>query len=80
LQMIHGKETCCMVGTSRNLDRELNVNRPSGTESIEQHYRALLQRGVDVIETDLPREVGKLLYNESTVPVSKSQFFHELHF
>ena len=80
LQMIHGKRTCCMAGTSRNLDREFHVNCASGAESIEQHYRALLQRGIDVIETDMPREVGKLLYSESTVPGSKSQFFHELHF
>ena len=77
-QMIHGKGTCCMVGTSRNLDREFTVNRASGTESTAQHYRALLQGGADVIETDLPREVGKLLYRESTVPASKSQFFQKL--
>jgi len=78
LQMIHGKRACCIVGTSRNLDREFNVNRASGTESIEQHYRALLQRGADVIETDLPREVGKLLYSESTIPASKSHLFQKL--
>ena len=78
LQMIHGKGTCCIVGTSRNLDREFTVNRASGTESIEQHYRVLLQRGADVIETDLPREVGKLLYSESTVPASKSHLFQKL--
>lgn len=80
LQMIHGKRTCCIVGTSRNLDREFNVNRVSGIESIEQHYRALLQQGVDVIETDLPGVVGKLLYSESTVPGSKSPFFHKVQF
>jgi glycerophosphoryl diester phosphodiesterase len=39
LQMIHGKETCCMVGTSRNLDLGFSVNRVSGTEYIEQRYR-----------------------------------------
>lgn len=78
LKMIHEKGTCCMVGTSRNLDREFNVNRASGTESIEQHYRALLQRGADVIETDLPREVGKLLYSESTIPALKSHLFQKL--
>ncbi len=80
LQMIHAKGTCCMVGTSRNLDREFIVNRASGTAPVEQHYRALLQRGADVIETDLPREVGKLLYSESAIPASKSQFFQKLHF
>ncbi|MFC1633760.1 glycerophosphodiester phosphodiesterase family protein [Planctomycetota bacterium] len=78
-QMIHGKGTCCMVGTSRNLDREFNINRASGIAAVEQHYRALLQRGGDVIETDLPREVGKLLYSESTIPASKSQFFERLY-
>ena len=78
--MIHAKGTCCMVGTSRNLDREFIVNRASGTAPIEQHYRALLQLGVDVIETDLPREVGKLLYSESAIPVSKSQFFQRPYF
>lgn len=80
LQMIHAKGTCCMVGTSRNLDREFIVNRASGTGPIEQHYRTLLQRGADVIETDLPREVGMLLYGESAIPASKSEFFQRLHF
>ena len=79
LQMIHAKGTCCMVGTSRNLDREFIVNRASGTAPAEQDYRDLLQLGADVIETDLPREVGKLLYGESAIPASKSQFFQRPH-
>jgi glycerophosphoryl diester phosphodiesterase len=80
MQMIHAKGTCCMVGTSRNLDPEFVVNRASGTGSLEQRYRALLQMGVDVIETDLPKEVGKLLYSEYMIPASKSQFFQRLRF
>ena len=68
------------TGPSRNLDREFIVNRASGTGPIEQHYRALLKLGADVIETDLPREVWQLLYGESTIPASKSQFFQRLHF
>jgi glycerophosphoryl diester phosphodiesterase len=75
LHMIQAKGTCCIVGTSRNVDREFIANRASGTGTIEQHYRALLQRGADVIETDLPREVGKLLYGDSVVPADKSEFF-----
>ena len=31
--------------------------------------------GADVIETDLPAEVGKLLYGESAIPPGKSEFF-----
>ena len=80
LKMIHAKGTCCMVGTSRNLDREFVANRASGTAPIEQHYRALLQIGADVIETDIPREVGKLLYGESAIPASKSKFFQSPRF
>ena len=75
LRMIHAKGTCCVAGTSRNLDREFIANRASGTGAIEQRYRDLLQVGADVIETDLPREVGKLLYSESAIPASKSRFF-----
>jgi len=80
LRMIHAKGTCCMAGTSRNLDREFIVNLASGDVPVEQHYRALLERGVDVIETDIPRKVGKLLYSESAIPASKSQFFQGPHF
>jgi glycerophosphoryl diester phosphodiesterase len=75
IEMIHAKGTCCMVGTSRNLDRQLIANRAGDTSAIEQEYRTLVQNGADLIETDLPREVGKLLYGESAVPASKSQFF-----
>jgi len=80
LQMLHAKQTCCIVGTSRNLDREFILNGLSSTMPVEEHYRSLLQRGADVIETDLPREVGKLLYGESAIPASKSKFFQRLHF
>lgn len=80
MRMIHAKGACCMAGTSRNLDRELIVNRASGALSIEQHYHTLLERGVDAIETDLPIEVGTLLYSESPIPVSKSRFFQSPNF
>ena len=80
LQMIHAKGTCCMAGTSRNLDREYIVSRTSSTAPVEENYRDLLRCGVDVIETDLPREVGKLLYSQSAIPASKSQFFQKPNF
>ena len=75
LEMIHAKGTCCMVGTSRNLDREFVDVGVSDGAAVERHYRTLLQQGADVIETDLPRKVGELLYGESAIPPSKSRFF-----
>ena len=80
LQMIHAKGTSCLVGTSRNIDREFIANRARDIGPIEQRYRALLQSGADVVETDLPGEVGKLLYGESAVPARKSKFFSKAAF
>jgi len=74
LQMIHAEGACCMTGTSRNLDRQFVANRQSGTAPVEQQYRALLELGADVIETDIPREVGKFLYGQSAIPAAKSKF------
>lgn len=79
LRMIHAKGTCCMVGTSRNLDREFVAAGSSSIAAIEQHYRTLLQQGVDVIETDLPRKVGKVVFRDSSIPPSKSKFFQVPH-
>jgi glycerophosphoryl diester phosphodiesterase len=75
LQMIHAKGTSCMVGTSRNFDLEFIANREGERKAVENRYRALLQSGADLIETDLPIEVGKLLYGESALPAFKSKFF-----
>ena len=75
IERIHAKGTCCIAGTSRNLDRRLNVHREGGAAAIKQDYRTLLRNGVDLIETDLPGKVGSLLYGQSAVPASKSQFF-----
>jgi len=73
--MIHTKGACCIVGTSRNLDRHLTVGRAKENRGAERRYRHLLKCGVDVIETDLPRRVGRLLYGESDISASKASLF-----
>lgn len=72
LKMIHAKGACCAAGTSRNLDKELVGNREGGTASVEKSYRELLGRGVDLIETDMPVDVGRLLYGEAATPASRA--------
>ena len=76
LEMIHAKGACCMAGTSRNLDRQLRVAIESDLGALEREYRARLEFGVDLIETDLPIQVGDLLYANPTIPESKSPYFH----
>lgn len=59
IKAIHQRGAMCMAGTSRHLDREL-ANHTSGDKSIKG-YQNLLDFGIDVLETDLPIQVHKLL-------------------
>ncbi len=72
---IHGQGASCMIGTSRNLDRRILSGEVSDIKELEREYRQFLDRGADVIETDIPKLLGKLL-NHPTSASSKSGFFH----
>lgn len=63
------------VGTSRNLDRRILRGEVSDIKQIEGEYRSVLDRGADVIETDIPTLLGKLLTGPLP-PSSTSVFFH----
>lgn len=76
LNLIHAKDAYCMAGTSRNLDRKLFTASESETAGLEAEYRALLDAGIDVIETDLPIDVGRLLHATPAIVDSKSPFLH----
>jgi len=76
LEMIHAKGVCCMAGTSRNLDRRLRVATESDLGALDREYRARLEFGVDLIETDLPIQVGNFLYARPAIPETKSRYFH----
>jgi glycerophosphoryl diester phosphodiesterase len=76
--LIHAKGASCIVGTSRNLDRQFLNKQVEGIEALEPDYRALLRQGTDLIETDIPVPLGRLLYGDSSLPSSKKTFFrHE---
>jgi len=74
-ELIHTKGARCMAGTSRNIDRRFLEGQVASMELLEPDYRALLKRGVGVIETDIPRQVGPLLYAGQPVPASKAKYF-----
>jgi Tfp pilus assembly protein PilZ len=65
-----------MVGSSRNLDRQFLSKQVTDFKALEQDYRAFLQRGADLIETDLPRQLGPMLYGASPAPSSKERYLH----
>ncbi|QDV40714.1 putative glycerophosphoryl diester phosphodiesterase 1 [Stieleria neptunia] len=61
-EAVHKKGASTMIGTSRNLDRQFHWRVRDEADSLRRDYQAILGRGADVIETDLPRDVGRLLY------------------
>ena len=76
LDHIHTQGACCMAGTSRNLDRQLRVTSDEDRDDLQRDYQARLDFGVDLIETDLPIQVGALRHDPPKIPASKSRFFH----
>ncbi len=73
-EMIHAKGASCMGGTSRNLDRKFIDGRVTRIDDLRSEYHALREMGIDLIETDLPREVGPLLYGQQPIPASRAPF------
>lgn len=74
-EFIHGKGASCMIGTSRNLDREVIEGNVGGIKELEAGYRAFLERGADILETDIPVILGPLLYHGVSPPAAKKPFF-----
>ncbi len=76
LQQLHAEGVCCMAGTSRNLDRELREHANANLDELRSRYRDRLAFGIDLVETDLPVQVGKLLYASPDIPANLVKFFH----
>ncbi|MGV3663626.1 MAG: glycerophosphodiester phosphodiesterase family protein [Prosthecobacter sp.] len=73
-EFVHRKGASCMIGTSRNLDRQIIEGKVSDMRQLESGYRAFLGRGADIIETDIPVLLGPLLYRDVSPPEAKKPF------
>ncbi len=74
-QRLHGVGVCCLAGTSRNLDHRFLTGEVASLKDLASDYRACLQRGVDLFETDIPGSLGTLLYADTPVPAPLKMFF-----
>jgi len=72
---IHDKGARTMIGTSRNLDRDFASRASIDLASLREDYKAILHRGADVIETDIPRELGRLLADGKQTDGPPATFF-----
>ena len=73
--MIHRKGANCMIGTSRHLDLRFIKEKMNSLQPLEPEYRAFLQRGADLIETDIPVQLGPLLFHNTPVPPAWRAYF-----
>ncbi len=76
LSQLHAEGVSCMAGTSRNLDRDLQKQADADLDEFRSQYRERLSFGIDLIETDLPVQVGELLFNSPTIPSHVAKYFH----
>jgi glycerophosphoryl diester phosphodiesterase len=61
MKMIHQRGTRCIMGTSRNLDLKYSRGEVSSIIDLKEEYNALLEMGIDIIETDIPVPLSKIL-------------------
>lgn len=73
--LVHQKGARCLLGTSRNLDRQYLAKPEAGLQPLKKDYRALLEQGADILETDIPAALGEMLYGGRPVPEGKKRFF-----
>lgn len=74
-EYIHRKGARTMIGTSRNLDRKVIEGETADIQTLESSYRAFLDRGADIIETDIPAALGTMLFMNTAAPASNKSFW-----
>lgn len=60
--LINEKGALCILGTSRNLDREI-IRKNENVDELSSNYRKLFELGVDILETDYPVRVSQFISN-----------------
>ena len=73
--LVNRKGAYCILGTSRNLDRELIRGNVSDIGKLKDDYNVLFSKGVNILETDIPVEVGKIVFDDVSIHPSKEKYF-----
>jgi glycerophosphoryl diester phosphodiesterase len=61
-EFLHQKGALCMAGSSRTIDRKFLNGEVKDYSLLKNDYLGFLEKGIDLIETDLPSILGPLLY------------------
>jgi glycerophosphoryl diester phosphodiesterase len=71
-ESLHLKGVRAMIGTSRNLDRKVLSGDVKNIADLRADYRVFLDRGADLIETDIPAELGPMLYADLPIAANRA--------
>lgn len=61
-EFLHQKGVLCMAGSSRTIDRKFLNGEVKDYSLLKSDYAGFLEKGIDIIETDLPSTLGPLLF------------------
>lgn len=75
IKMIHDKGARCIMGTSRNVDREFIEGKVTSIEELKDSYDAILHLGIDIMETDIPVPVSKVFAHGNSIHPSIKKYF-----
>lgn len=73
--LINQKGALSILGTSRNLDREWITGKVTDIRDLQPGYNDLFIKGVDILETDIPVEVSKVVNKGIPIHPSKMKYF-----
>jgi glycerophosphoryl diester phosphodiesterase len=74
-ERIHAKGALCILGTSRHLDREFTRGKVSDITALKDKYNALFAMGADILETDIPVEVSKVVFDKVSIHPSVKKYY-----
>lgn len=75
-RQVHDKGSMCILGSSRNLDRDF-IDGKITESARDDGYRQLILSGADVIEADLASDAGKAIESLQSKPSSKKPYFQD---
>lgn len=61
---LHRRGVLAMGGTSRNLDRRYLNGEVKSIQTLQLSYQELLNRGVDIVETDIPGPLSQIIHTD----------------
>jgi glycerophosphoryl diester phosphodiesterase len=72
--LVHQRGALCILGTSRNLDLQVTGKKVDDIGHLEKQYNDLFRKGVDIIETDIPVEVIRVVSKRLSSPSYRKKF------